>query len=368
MSVTKIPGFTYRCMGYIGFFILGIAVFVFTAGCLQNPATTTTEISLQNTQVQNSSIEITDALNHRIVLENHPHRIITQNGRILPLIIALGGGDEVVGVPENSLSDTEVMADLPNAQSVGDWQTLNTEKILSLNPDILIAYTSWKPKNIGQLVAQNLTIVYLDCYHVARLPNESRTLGRILGKENETEAYAQNIEHYLSLIHKRVAQIPENQTPPRAYAELYSDYQVMGNGSMGEEELNMLKIDNIAHEVHLNPVISREWIVEKNPDIIVKIASDSDRDYPDLKRIHDRISTREGFANLSAVKNDRVYVINSEAFSGARSIAGALYLAKAFYPEYFSDIDPVSVFKSYNQSFEPTIDSRGLFYPSLSSV
>ncbi|MDD1703504.1 MAG: ABC transporter substrate-binding protein [Methanoregula sp.] len=352
---------------FTGFFVGGIAIFVIITGCLQSPTTTAADASIQNSLTHNSSIEITDALNNRIVLENHPHRIITQNGRILPLIISLGGGEEVVGVPENSMSDTEVMAGLPNAQSVGDWQTMNTEKILSLNPDILIAYTSWKPKNIDQLAAQNLTIIYLDCYHVARLPTESRTLGRILGKEEESDAYAQNIEYYLSLIHNRVALLPENRTPPRAYAELYSDYQVMGNGSMGEEELNLLKIDNIAHEVHLNPVISREWVVENNPDIIIKIASDSDRDYPDLKRIHDRIAQRDGFSNISAVKNDRIYVINSEAFSGARSIAGALYLAKVFYPEYFTDIDPIKVFESYNQTFKPAIDSQELFYPSLSS-
>ena len=300
-----------------------------------------------------------------MVFDNQPRRIISQNGRILPLIIAFGAGDRVVGVPDNVIEDDILMPDLPNAENVGNWQTLNTEKILSLNSDVLIAYTNWKPKNIDQITTQNLTVIYLDCYHVSRLPNESRTLGKIIGEEANAEAYAQNIEHYLSLIRDRVDQASYNQTPIRAYAELYKDFQVMGNGSMGEEILNMYKIDNIAHEVYLNPIINNEWVVEQNPDVIIKIASASNDDYPNLKAIHDKITQRTGFSDLSAVKNNRVYVINTEAFSGARSVAGTLYLAKAFYPDYFSDIDPVEVFNSYNGTFKPLIDSDELFYPAI---
>lgn len=350
-----------------GFILLEILMLVLIAGCLHIPAGVETDSHLQNTS-SSDSVVITDALNNKIILNHPPQRIISQNGNILPLIIALGAGDRVVGVPENSIGDTEIMAALPNAHSVGDWQTLSSETILSLNPDILIAYTNFKPKNIDQIVAQNLTIIYLDCYHVARLPNESRTLGKILGKEAEAEAYAQKIEQYLSLIRNRVSQVPDKLKPVRAYPELYGDYHVMGNGSMGEEILTMLKVNNIASTVHLNPTINREWVIEQNPDIIIKIASDSDPDFPDLHRIHERITTREGFSHISAVKNNRIYVIRSDAFSGARSIAGTLYLAKAFYPEYFQDIDPAGIFKSYNQTFIPVINGTDLFYPDLAET
>lgn len=283
----------------------------------------------------------------------------------MPLIIACGAGDKIIGVPENNFEDPELMKDLPNAQSIGDWQTLNTEKILSMNPDLMIAYTNWKPKNIDQFTAQNLTIIYLDCYHVNRLPNESRTLGRILGKEEEVERYAKNISDYLSLIRSRIPAATDNRSPIRAYAELYGDYQVMGNGSMGEELLTMFGIENIAHTVYLNPKVNGEWVVREDPDVMIKIASGTNIDYPDLHRIYEKIVSRPGFSNISAVKNHRVYVINSEAFSGARSIAGALYLAKVFYPEYFRDIDPVMVFEGYHDTFKPNINRTELFYPQL---
>lgn len=355
--------FVYKIYSGIIFGFLFLLVVCST--CMM-ASTLSAEIGILPATIPHHTVIITDTMGNTILLPDIPNRIVLQNGRALDLVIAFGAGDRVVGVPDHVTRKRDMMPSIPNAQNIGsDWQSPNVEQILALHPDILLSYTSFRPRNIDQLVATNTTIVYLDCYHVLRLPNESRTLGAILGKEKEAERYAQDLEHHLALIQQRMAQIRENQNTPRVYAELYSDYQAQGGGSAGEEILNLLQTENIAGSVKMNPVVSREWIIEQNPEIIVKFVSTPPNEISDLKAIHDAIVTRPGFSNISAVKNNRVYVIDGDAISSPRGITGVLYLAKAFYPTDFADMDPDAVLEGYNDRFIPAIKARDAFYPEF---
>ncbi len=47
--------------------------------------------------------------------------------------------------------------------------------------------------------------------------------------------------------------------------------------------------------------------------------------------------SRPELANVKAVREGRVHVLNSKANSGLRSIIGELYLAKLFHPQLFED-------------------------------
>ena len=66
-------------------------------------------------------------------------RLIVANGDAAELLIALGAGDKIVGVTDSTLSVPYIMDKIPNATSIGNWETPNVEQILALHPDAVIS-------------------------------------------------------------------------------------------------------------------------------------------------------------------------------------------------------------------------------------
>ncbi len=67
--------------------------------------------------------------------------------------------------------------------------------------------------------------------------------------------------------------------------------------------------------------------------------------------MRDEILSRPELANVKAVREGRVHVLNSKANSGLRSIIGELYLAKLFHPQLFEDVDPEEVHRDMIRRF-----------------
>jgi iron complex transport system substrate-binding protein len=312
-------------------------------------------------------IQVTDELGNNITLSAHPQRIVLLNGRGVELIIVLGAGDRVVGLPVTSLTKKEIAPYIPNAVSVSgeDSWTPNFERLVTLHPDLIVLYTQalYKPKNYDQLKAANMTMIHLDGFFLPELPREARMLGKVLGKEDRAEQYAQYIERYLKLVETRLANTSPAQRP-RVYMEMYNDYSAQGNNTQGDEILTLLHADNIAHQMDLFPVVSAEWVVAQDPDVIVKWVSSSST--TPLDQVYNNTVTRPGLSGTSAVKNHRVYIMSGDVISSPRGVAGLMYMAKALSPKEFADIDPDQILMDYACEYHPGADEIPTYYPTLS--
>lgn len=346
--------------------IIILILFCWIGGCLKAETSNYSTPQQGFSTPSTSPIQVTDELGNNITLNAHPQRIVFLNGRGVELVIVLGAGDRVVGLPVTSLTKKEIAPYIPNAISVSgeDSWTPNFERLMTLHPDLIVLYTQtlYKPKNYDQLKAANMTMMYLDGFFLPELPREARMMGKVLGKEERAEQYAQYIERYLKLVETRLANTSPAQRP-RVYMEMYNDYSAQGNNTQGDEILTLLHADNIAHQMDLFPVVSAEWVVAQDPDVIVKWVSSSST--TPLDQVYNNTITRPGLSGTSAVKNHRVYILSGDVISSPRGIAGLMYMAKALYPEEFADIDPDQILKDYAREYHPGADEIPTYYPIL---
>jgi ABC-type Fe3+-hydroxamate transport system, periplasmic component len=347
--------------------LLGIAfliILVYCAGC-----TAPLHQAYQNTSPESltgHSVLINDSAGKIITLPHPSTRIICINEDACQMLVAIGAGDSIVGVSDYMIKNRPTwMARMPNAKSIGDWQNPSVEKSVALDPDIIITYGSSGPKNADQLIAANLTLVPLDCYKIPTLASDARMLGRITGNEARAEQYAQYTEKTLLLIGERINR-SENQTRPlRAYIEGYQDYSTFGKNGQGSLLASLLNLDTIAANSSVDSfTISPEYIVNQNPDVIIKIAITPFSPNPSLETVRERIMARPGFSQISAVKTGRVYIINTDIVNDPRGASGLLYLAKAVYPEKFPDVDPKTSLKVYSDQFIPGFDKVDTIVPT----
>ena len=94
-------------------------------------------------------------------------------------------------------------------------------------------------------------------------------------------------------------------------------------------------------------IISDEWIIQKDPQVIVKMVSGTKNilgktinNYSAASAKYNELAARPGWSEISAVKNSKVIILNSSVGTTAFGCAVApLMLAKVAYPEKFADID-----------------------------
>jgi iron complex transport system substrate-binding protein len=119
-----------------------------------------------------------------------------------------------------------------------------------------------------------------------------------------------------------------------------SDFTAMGAGTGYNEMLELANATNAAAKLNIPyPTVSTEWLLEENPDVIIKIITADTI----TVEMYDNLVNRAGWNRLDAVKNGRVYLISNDISSGPRAMIGSLYIGKWCYPERFTAVNPDSV-------------------------
>jgi iron complex transport system substrate-binding protein len=333
-------------------------------GASPTSATGMTSTAL-NAAVNNTSSCIPVTINQSdgtpITLPCQPERLIVANSDAAELLIALGASDKIVGVDQSTLSVPYIMNKIPNATSIGDWETPNIEEILALHPDAVISYSSYKPKNIDQITAANITVISLDCYKLNTLPSDARALGTLTGTTNSAEDYAQMVEETVAQVNTRVKSIPENAYPT-VYFESYTDYTAESNGSGSDEMLIAAGGKNIAGNSSTSYMtVSPEWVVAEQPQYVMKAVSSSNA--LSLADIIENLKSRQGWNTIPAVQQNRVYAIESGIEYGPKAYIGLVYTAKILHPDIFQDMDPNAMLNDYAGKYVSGTNVSEMVYP-----
>ena len=308
-----------------------------------------------------TQVTITQSDGTPLTLPCRPERLIVANADAAEMLIGFGAADKIVGVSE-SVRDVPYIADkIPHATSIGNWATPNIEQILALHPDAVITYSTYKPKNINQITAANITVISLDCYRLSTLASDARAIGTLTGTSDTADGYAQMVDGTLGLVHGRVKNLSANEIPS-VYFEGYSDYSAESNGSGSNELLLAAGGKNIAgNSTTSYMTVSPEWVVAQQPQYVMKVVSTSNTvPLPDIVA---NLSTRTGWDTLPAVENHRVYAFDSDLTYGPRAYVGLVYLAQILHPDMFSDMNPEKMLDAYAGKYVNGTNSSVMVYP-----
>jgi iron complex transport system substrate-binding protein len=288
-------------------------------------------------------------------------RIICLSSDAAELLVIIGAGDHVIGVPDSLIRhQPELFRQLPNAVSVGDAKKPDNERILALKPDIVLFISAMRPATAGIWEKAGIRTLPMESHKAEDLPEVARSLGQLTGHSERAEQYAVFCEKTLAMVSGRLG--PVSGTPLRVYPESYTDYVAYGNISAAHTLLATLKTESIPGMVFSNATrVSPEWIVRENPDVIIKsIVPDAEKT---LEGEHARIIARDGFGGIRAVREGRVYVISGNLIFSPHAPVGTVFLAKALYPEAFADVDPDEILRQYAGTFMPGVDHEPTMYP-----
>ncbi|WP_257160352.1 ABC transporter substrate-binding protein [Corynebacterium cystitidis] len=294
-----------------------------------------------NTAAESSGEVITDSYGNEFELPVSFDEAIVLNTSAYEMIQVLGQDDKVVGV-----GDSVTGGEADSLDKYGDWREPNVEAILEAQPDVVFGYSSWLDEGIAeQLEEGGVRVAMVDLSQPSEMIDEIEFMGKLLGAEEQAEEFTSDI----TAIVDDVAQRTKDVTPARGYWEGYSDYSSVGPGSGGHELLELANVKNLmADEGTEYPKASDEFVLEADPEIIVKMVSGSEKalgpDAPDpsaAKALHAELVGRPGWEGIDAVKEGRVVLLPQEIGTNPLGMAMVpLIVGKVAYPDEFADIEP----------------------------
>lgn len=331
------------------------------SGCVQQPD----DSQAMKSNSEKEKIVFTDSQGNLIKLDHPVNRILPLSSQATELLITIGANDTIVGIPDSVMNRQDIMEKIPGVPSVGSGSSPDIEKIISLKPDVIVTYQSYKPTNFDKIVGLNVTVIILDCYKLENVSRDASILGMISGKTEGAARYIRFNEKYSAMVDSRLRNLSPAEIP-RVYGE-YSDYTAIVRASAGGQALAALHAENVFgdNSVPEWPIVSPEWILERNPDIIMR-SGEANSSTVTLQETYSQLLSRQGYENLKSVRHNRVYVYDKNLVSGPRAVIGLVYLAKAFYPDRFADIDPDSVRREYVQAFRFGDENQDWIYPPFS--
>ena len=269
----------------------------------------------------------TDGLNRTVKLQGTPQRIVSLAPSNTEILFAVGAGKQVVG--RDSFSDYP-----PEAKSLkdigGSMGKYDTEAIVALHPDLVLAGEINTPELVNSLQQLGLTVYYL--------PNPTTLEGMFANLEmvGQLTGHSSAAVTLVNSLKKRVAAVDAKIIPlnyaPTVYYELDATDPTKpytaGPGTFVDLLIARAGGVNIGKGLTSSwAQISLEQLVVSNPSIIIL----GDSAYGTTP---DALKQRSGWSGLAAIKNGQVYPFDDNLVSrpGPRLVDGLEALAKLLHP------------------------------------
>jgi iron complex transport system substrate-binding protein len=275
-------------------------------------------------------IRLTDGLGRSIELAAPAQRIVSIAPSNTEILFALGAGKQVVGREE--LSDYP--AEAKNVTSIGSvFQKINTEAIVALKPDLILAAEINSPEQVKALEDLKLTVYYLQNPKTFDdLYTNLETVGKLTGRSVEATKLNQSLKARYDAVTKKVAAA---KNAPTVFYEIDATDPTKpytsGPGTFIDLVIGLAGGKNIGAELKgAFAQISSEELVKQNPNIIVL----GDALYGVTP---ESVAQRPGWSALSAIKDKQVFAFDDNLISrpGPRLIDGLEQMAQLLHPELF---------------------------------
>ena len=275
-------------------------------------------------------ITFTDDLGNETVLTGTTQRIVSLAPSITENLFAIGAGAQVVGRTDYCDYPEEAKS-LP---SIGGFSSdsISVESIIALDPDLVIGGSTYQADVIKTLQKAGIPAFVSQPANLSEIADSLLLFGKITGHLEKATTAAHEMQARIYAVRQTVSVIPNDQRPTVFY-EVWNEPLMSSNGSSVVGELIDLAggLNIFADLPDEYPTVSVEKIVEVDPQFIIGPSSHGDQMTTEV------IGRREGWENLTAVKNKAIYIVDGNIVSHAspRIVIVLEEFAKILHPDLF---------------------------------
>lgn len=286
--------------------------------------------------IKENSVTFVDGRDKEVTISKNPERVIVLFDSYLEVWVKSGGN--VVGRLETS--PEKLVEEAKDAEIVGKQGAINLEKVIALEPDLVILNSNQKHQMelVPVLEENNIEVIALNYFVKDDYFRMVRLFTALTDREDLYEEYAVKVR-------EDIEEIIEKAPKDKEYKVLLmmasaKSITTRGSEAYVGEMLKDLNTKNISDEMATGPDaidFSMEKIIEEDPDFIFVQITGSDKEKV-LERLKKDVEDNPAWNSLKAVKEDRYIFLPKELYmykANHRYPEAYEGLAKILYPDNF---------------------------------
>lgn len=249
-------------------------------------------------------------------------RVISLGPIITEMIYLLGAGDLLVA-DTNYCNVPEAAQHKPK---IGSLMQVNVEKIITLEPDVVLANPLASQQQLQLLKNMGIRVVqFQNPETFAKMCTMMQQLGELLGKANRAREITAQAQADVDAVKNAVAGLPRK----KVFVQVgMKPLHTSPKGTFINEYIEFAGGINVAADATTGNY-SREMVLEQNPDIILIVTMGSSKKGAETEK-----KIWESYDSLAATRNQAIYILDPEIFcsptpasfsDGLREIAALIH-------------------------------------------
>jgi iron complex transport system substrate-binding protein len=229
-----------------------------------------------------------------------PRRVVCLTSETAEIAHLVGAGDRVVGVPGTARRPDAVR----DKAKVGGFTTFKLEKILALEPDLVLGFSDLQRDIVRDLIGAGVAVLCTNQRSLDEVLEAILVIGGALGREGDARALVADMRDEVTQVREYSSVWPDR---PRVYFEEWHDPLIAGIRWVSE----IIEIAG-GHDVfaELRPqrrakdrVVTPAEVVRRDPEIILASWCGKPVDTS-------AIAGRAGWAQVTAVRRGQIHEID----------------------------------------------------------
>ncbi|WP_292370537.1 cobalamin-binding protein [Methanoregula sp. UBA64] len=252
---------------------------------------------------------VTDDYGTTVTITGTPERIVSLAPTNTEILFALGLGDKVVGVTDYCNYPPEALT----KPKIGGFSTVSVEKVAAQHPDLVVASEGNGAELVDHLRKLNMTVMVTNPKNVSGILQDITLVGEAAGAGDNASARVASLTARIRATEANASALGAH---PKVAHIIWNDpIYASGSGTFQDELISMAGGTNAFAGKTGYATIGTEEFIAANPDILIVNSGTGMGGSEDSVAQYFGNETR--FAGISAIKNHRVYVIDSDTVDRA---------------------------------------------------
>lgn len=184
-----------------------IAISLVLAGCANEKTDENAKNDSTSTSNE-SSYTVQDDRGVDVTFETVPEKVISLQPSNTEILFELGVGDKVIGVTDYDTYPEQAK----EIERVSDTLTVNNERVIELNPDVIFAYSIGDDAQVEQLESVGMKVFVIDAAStIEDVYGDIKQISEVMDVEEEGQKVVDTIQSKITAVQEKTANIDDKK-------------------------------------------------------------------------------------------------------------------------------------------------------------
>lgn len=268
-----------------------------------------------------------------VQLAGPAERIVSLSPANTEIVFALGLEAKLVGVTSYCNYPPEAQ----QKEKIGSLTEINLERVIRLEPDLILASSLTPPEVVGRLEELGLTVFVLHARTIEEVFDDLRKVAILAGVEAQGETLVRTLQERLTHIREKVADLPEEEKPRLLHVIWHDPIWTAGRNTFIDEFIRLAGGKNVAADLEGYVTLDFEEVLRRNPEVITVLGTHGSE-----KVSYEFLLSDERLRVVRAIEEQKVFLMDSDLVTrpGPRVVEAVFSFAQILHPELFGAYEP----------------------------